>query len=320
MERSISSLNPGIANRKKKHSFSKEDVMGILFASPVLLGMVIFVFGPILATVVLGFTDYNVVSTPKFVGFENYKNLFNGSDQSFFASIRATFYYVLVSVPLGIIFSLFVAILLSADIKGRAFFRSAFYLPVVIPLAASSILWMWLFQPQFGVVNYILRTLGLPTSDWLASDVTVIPTFILMSLWLCGNTTVIFLAGLQEVPAQLYEAIDVDGGNAIHKLFYITVPMISPIIFFNTVIGFINAFQTFVQPAIMTSNQYNFGGPNNASLLYVLFIYREGFKFSKLGSASASALLLFLVILVITVIFFRFQKSLVYYEGEGKRK
>lgn len=313
-------INTGKTKENIKYKFTKEDLAGVLFASPVLLGMLIFVIGPIIATAVLGFTNYNAINTPEFIGFDNYKNLFFSSDKSFIDSIRATFYYVMVSVPLGIVFSLAVAILLNSNINGRAFFRGAFYLPVVIPLAASSVLWMWLFQPQFGLVNFVLRTLGLPTSEWLASDASVIPTFIIISLWLCGNTIVIFLAGLQEVPSQLYEAIDVDGGNAFHKLIYITIPMISPIIFFNTVIGFINGFQTFVQPAIMTSDSYHYGGPDNASLLYVLFIYREGFKFSKLGSASAAAIMLFMVILIFTAVFFGFQKSFVYYEGEVKKK
>jgi multiple sugar transport system permease protein len=155
----------------------------------------------------------------------------------------------------------------------------------------------------------------MPGPQWLASERQVVPTLVLMNLWLTGNSMVIFLAALQGVPRHLYEAVEVDGGNAFHKLVYITLPMVSPTIFFTLVTGFINALQAFVQPAIMTSDAYHAGGPNNASLLYVLFIYREAFRFSNLGSASAAAVLLFAVIAGLTWLFFRMAGSLVYYEG-----
>jgi multiple sugar transport system permease protein len=190
-----------------------------------------------------------------------------------------------------------------------------FYLPVIIPLAASSMIWMWMLQPDFGIVNYVLRELHLPASKWLSSDTTVIPTFILFSLWMTGNSMVIFLAGLQNIPSHLYEAIEVDGGHAGHKLFYITIPMSSSVILFNTVIGFVNAFQTFVQPTVMTQ-----GGPNNASYLFVYYLFKEGFQFSKFGSASASAFLLFLVILLCTALFFIISNAMVYYEGQERGK
>ncbi|NOU98839.1 ABC transporter permease subunit [Paenibacillus sp. LMG 31457] len=293
----------------------RELISGLLFASPVLLGFLIFVIGPILYTVYLSFTKYNIVSAPKWVGFDNYMHLLSGKDAFYYPAVKATFYYVMVSVPAGIVFSFFIAILLNMKIRGRTIFRAIFYLPVIIPLAASSIIWLWLLQPNFGIVNYVLNTLHLPTSLWLSSDATVIPTLILVSLWTTGNMIVIFLAGLQNIPSHLYEALEVDGGNSIQKLFYITVPMSSSIIFFNTVIGFINAFQTFVQPYVMTQ-----GGPNKASYLYVLYLFREGFQFSNFGTSSASAVLLFLIILLFTWIFFKFSKSLVYYEGQEDRK
>lgn len=307
---------------KYKSKWTREDSAGWLFSSPVILGYLIFVIAPILVTFALSLTKYNLAGTPKFIGFDNYAYLFSGKDAYFFKAVKATFYYVFLSVPAGIVFSFLVAVLLNQKIKGRAFFRGAFYLPVVIPIAASSMIWMWLLQPDFGLLNHILKTLGLPPSQWLASETTVIPTLVLYSLWLTGNTIVIFLAGLQEVPAQLYEAIDVDGGNAVHKLLYITIPMTSSIIFFNTVIGFINAFQTFVQPYIMTSGgqNINMGAPSGASLLYVLNLYREAFRFSNYGNATAQAILLFIVIIIITGIFFKFSSSLVYYEEGAEKK
>lgn len=299
---------------------------GLLFTSPVILGYAIFVLVPLLMTIGLSFTDFSL-GAPKtdFIGLKNYRDMFGGGDVFFFPSVKATLYYVMVSVPLGILLSFFIAVLLNTKIGARGLFRGIFYLPVVIPLASSSIIWMWMLQPDFGIVNFLLKSAGLPPSPWLASDVTVIPTFVLMSLWLCGNNIVIFLAGLQDIPSQLYEAIDVDGGNAWYKLVYITVPMLSPIIFFNTVMGFINSFQTFVQPMVMTSGAVaqtagTMGGPNNASLLYVLYIYQHAFRFSKMGAASAAAMLLFLIILAFTALFFKASKSLVHYEGDVKRK
>ncbi len=304
-----------------KEKWNREDLAGYLFAAPVILGFLIFVLGPVLVTLILSLTKFSLGGTPQFIGLKNYIELFSGKDPFFYPSVKATFYYVFFSVPAGIIFSFFVALLLNQKVKGLSFFRAAFYLPVVIPLVASSMIWLWLLQPDFGVINFVLKSVGLQASPWLASEETVIPTLVMFSLWLTGNTAVIFLAGLQEVPAQLYEAIDVDGGNAVHKLFYITIPMLSPIIFFNTVIGFINGFQTFVQPYIMTSGgqSINMGTPNNASLLYALNLYREAFRFSKFGNASAEAVILFTVIVIITAIFFKFSSSLVHYEGEVKK-
>ncbi|UJF35472.1 carbohydrate ABC transporter permease [Paenibacillus hexagrammi] len=301
------------ANVRKKRP--KDLVYGLLFASPVLLGYLIFVIIPIFVTIFLSFTKYNVGKPPEFIGLDNYKNLFSGADPFFYPAVKATVYYVGVSVPLGIILSFFAAILLNQNIRGRTIFRSIFYLPVIIPLAASSMVWLWLLQPDFGIVNYALQTLHLPTSKWLGETASVIPTLILFSFWTLGNTIVIFLAGLQGIPSHLYEAIEIDGGNSFHKLIYVTIPMSSPIIFFNTVIAFINGFQTFVQPAVMTQ-----GGPSNASLLYVLYLFNEGFKFSRMGSASSISVLLFLVVIVFTVVLFAFSKSLVYYEGQGSKK
>ncbi|WP_081419024.1 carbohydrate ABC transporter permease [Paenibacillus sp. Leaf72] len=288
---------------------------GLLFASPVLLGYVIFVIVPIAATFYLGFTSYSVGTVPKWIGFDNYASLFSGADPFFYPAVKATVYYVGLSVPLGIILSFFLAILLNQQVAGKSFFRGVFYLPVIIPLAASSMVWMWLLQPDFGIVNYALDALHLRASRWLGDTTSVVPTLILFSFWTLGNTIVIFLAGLQGIPAHLYEAIELDGGNRLHKLIYITIPMSSSIIFFNTVIAFINGFQTFVQPAVMTQ-----GGPNNASLLYVLYLFNEGFKSSRMGSASAISVLLFLVIMLFTAAIFYFSKSLVYYEGKEERR
>jgi len=296
----------------------REATAGWIFAAPVILGWIIFVAGPVLVTLLLALTDYSVGGSPRYLGLENFRKFFTSADESFFASVRATALYGMLSVPACVAVSFGLALLLNTKIRLRGLFRAALFLPVIIPLAASSVIWMWLFQPDFGVVNFVIRALGMRGPQWLASETTVIPTMVLMNVWLTGNSMVIFLAALQGVPRHLYEAVEIDGGNSLHKLVYITLPMVSPTIFFAIITGFITALQAFVQPAIMTSDAYHAGGPNNSSLLYVLFIYREAFRFSKLGSASAAAVLLFAVIAGLTWMFFRFSRSLVYYEG-GER-
>ena len=225
-----------------------------------------------------------------------------------------TTYYALLSVPAGIVFAFLLALLLNQKIKGLAFFRTVFYLPSIVPVVASSMIWMWILNPDLGLINNVLRFLHLPTSQWIFSETAVIPSLVLMSLWATGGTMVIFLAGLQDIPMQLYEAIDVDGGNKIHKLIYITVPLMTPTIFFNLVMGFIGGFQVFSQAFVMTQ-----GGPNNASLFYVFYLYREAFTFSKMGSACAIAWVLFIIITIFTVVIFKTSNSWVYYEGEGRR-
>lgn len=292
----------------------RELIYGLLFTAPAVLGFAIFTLGPMMASLILSFTDYAIVNKVKFIGIDNFIRLFNGTDPFFFKSLGVTTYYVLLSVPLGIIFAFFLALLLNQEIKGLAFFRTVFYLPSIVPVVASSMIWLWLLNPDLGLVNNVLRSLHLPTSQWIFSETAVIPSLVLMSLWTTGGTMVIFLAGLQDIPTQLYEAIDVDGGSKIHKLVYITIPLMTPTIFFNLVMGFIGGFQVFSQAFIMTQ-----GGPNNASLFYVFYLYREAFTFSRMGSACAIAWILFIIITIFTIIIFKTSKSWVYYEGEGRR-
>ena len=266
------------------------------------------------ASLILSFTDYAIVNKIKFIGFENYKSLFNGRDPFFYKSLGVTSYYVFLSVPLGIIFAFLLALLMNRDIRGKAIFRTIFYLPSIMPIVASSMIWLWLLNPDLGLINNILRALHLPTSQWIFSEKTVIPSLVLMSLWTTGSIMVIFLAGLQGIPRQLYDAVDIDGGNSMHKLLHITIPMMTPTIFFNLVMGFIVGFQIFTRAFIMTE-----GGPNNASLFYVYYLYREAFYHSQMGSACAIAWILFIIISIFTVLIFRSSKRWVYYEGEDKK-
>lgn len=300
-------------NKRTSKRLKVEKWWGILFALPAILGFILFTFIPMLGSFALTFTDLKLINPPKFIGLDNYIKLYNDSDGLFYKSLLTTFKYVFMSVPLNIIFTFFVALLMNQNIKGRAIFRTIFYLPTIVPVFASSMIWIWVLDPDLGLLNNVLKSIGLPTSMWIYSPDTVIPSLVLMGLWSTGNIMVIFLAGLQAIPGHLYEAIEVDGGNAFHKLRYITIPMMSPTIFFNLVLGFVGGFQIFSEAFIMTQ-----GGPNNASLFIVYYLYREAFQLSNMAYASTVAWFLFIIIVIFTFIIFRTSRSWVYYEVEGK--
>ncbi|MGI6726847.1 MAG: carbohydrate ABC transporter permease [Christensenellales bacterium] len=299
---------------KSKNSFNtiarRRQFIGILFALPAILGFLVFTIGPMIASFVFSFMDYKIISTPIWLGFDNYLKLLSGKDPWFFASVKATAYYVALSVPANLIFAFLIALLLNNEMKLRALFRSIFYVPSIVPAVASSFVWMLMMNPNFGIFNMVLKSLGLPTSKWIFSEATVIPSIVFMGLFSTGSTMVIFLAGLQNIPRHYYEAIDVDGGNRLHKFIYITLPMISPTIFFNFIMGIIGAFQVFGSAYIMTQ-----GGPNNASLFYVYNLWRTAFTHMEMGLASAQAWLLFIVIMFFSFIVFKTSKLWVFYEG-----
>ncbi len=286
---------------------------GVLMAMPAILGFVIFTIGPMIASFFIGLTDWTIGGSPRFVGLENYKTMFT-DDSLFYQSLSVTLYYALGGTLLLLVVAFAVALLLKQDVRGLGVFRTVYYLPTLVPFVASAILWVWIFDTDFGLLNSILETFGLPTSEWIRSTRAVVPSLILMHVWAFGNAALIFLAGLQGVPRHLYDAVAVDGGTAWHKLRHVTFPLMTPTIFFNLVTGLILAVQEFVRPYLMTE-----GGPSNASLMYVYYIWRTAFQESRLGYASALSWILFAIILVITVIIFRTAKHWVYYEtGEGR--
>lgn len=287
---------------------------GLLFTLPATLGFVLFTAGPMLLSLVLSFTDYTIFNSEvQFIGLDHYLRLFSGEDEFFYKSLGVTFYFVMLKVPLTILISFLIALLLNMNVKGRAFFRTIIYLPSIVPAVATAIIWMWLLNPDLGLVNTVLEWLHLPTSSWLYAEDSVIPSIVLTTMWGIGGTVVIFLAGLSGIPTQYYEAIDVDGGGRWHKLVHITIPMLSPTIFFNTIMTIIGSFQIFNEAYILTE-----GGPNNASLFYVFYLWRTAFRDTEMGYASALAWVLFLVILFFTLLVFRSSRSWVYYEGEGR--
>lgn len=305
--------SPSTRMRKQKRwSITKrQQLFGMLFAAPAAVGFLLFTIGPMIASLILSLTNYRpAASTIEFVGIANYTRLFTGTDPLFYKSLRVTFSYVFMAIPMAIVVSFMLAMLLNQDFRGKTIFRSIFYLPTIVPTVATAMIWTWLLDPDLGLLNEVLRSIGLPTSLWIYAESSVIPSLSVMNLWTCGGTMVIFLAGLQGVSRNLYEAIDIDGGNAWHRFRYITIPMMTPTIFYNLVMGLINGFQSFTQAFIMTQ-----GGPNNGSLFYVYYLYRKAFEHQEMGAASAVAWVLFSIIMIITLLIFRTAKGWVYYEG-----
>jgi len=289
----------------------REALMGYLFLSPWLLGFLIFLAGPMVASLYFSLTEYAVVQPPRWIGLGNYARMWG--DDLFFHALEVTARYTVVSVPLGIVVALGLALLLNQRIMALGIFRTIFYLPSLISGVAVAIVFAWLFNAQFGVVNYFLSLVGVAGPNWLGSPRWALWAFVLMSLWGVGGNIVIFLAALQGVPRPLYEAAALDGATAWQRFWRITLPMISPALLFTAIIGVISSFQTFTQSYIMTG-----GGPANATLFYLLYLYKNAFSWFEMGYASALAWVLFLVIIICTTLLLRTSARWVYYEG-GER-
>ncbi len=286
---------------------------GWLFITPVVLGLSLWVVFPLGLSLVTSFTKWDLITPPAFVGFKNYIDMFT-FDPLFWQAVVVTLYYTLAGVSLQVVIAFGAAMLLNSKVRGMNLFRTIFYLPSLVPVIVTSALWMWLYNPQFGLLNIILNGLGLEPQKWVFGTRTVIPSLMLMSVWGIGNIIVIFLAGLQDIPRELVEAVEIDGGNALHSFRHIIVPLMTPTILYNVVIGIINGFQTFTQPYIMTN-----GGPANASLFYVLHLYRQAFINSKMGYASAMAWFVFFATGAISVVIFKTSRSWVFYQGEDRK-
>lgn len=305
---------------KKKPTLSA-NMQGYLFISPWLFGFLLFAAGPILFSLVMSFTKWSLLSPPQWIGLANYSEVLF-EDPLVYTSLWNTAYYVLFSVPLGVGLSLALAILLNQKLRGMRTFRTIYFLPSVTNLVAVSILWMWIFNPEFGLLNRALEFIGVEGPLWMQSDVWSKPALILMSLWGIGGGMIINLAALQGIPQELYEAADIDGARKWRKTFHITLPLISPAIFFNLVMNIIGSFQVFTQAFVMTASsaQGSEGGPNNSTLFFVLYLYKKAFQQFKMGYASALAWILFIIILIFTLVQFALSKRWVYYEsGEGAK-
>lgn len=286
----------------------KEEKWFFLFISPWLVGLGVFWIGPILFSLFMSFTEWSIFNPPNWVGLQNYVNLFH--DPLFYTSLVNTFYYTAGTVFVGTVVAFLAALLLNQKLRGITVFRTIFYLPAIISPVAMAILFTWMYNPEFGILNYLLSCIGIRGPKWLFSEYWAMPALILMSLWYIGTNMILFLAGLQNIPLQLYETARIDGGNWWHLFRHITIPMISSTTFLVAIISVIYSFQLFTQVYIMTN-----GGPGYTTMVYILYLYNNAFQWWKMGYASALGWILFFVLLAFTLTQFRLSRFWVFYRA-----
>ncbi len=292
----------------------REAIEGYLFITPWILGFLMFSAGPMLASLVLSTTKYSIIAPPEAIGLQNYQYAFQ-SDELFWGSLLRTVQYAVGNVVIGVTLSLLAAILLNQKLRGTVAFRTFFFLPSLTPAVAAALLWQWILQPDVGLVNSFLHQFGIQGPGWMKSTEWALPSLVLVALWtgVGGGRMIIFLAGLQGVPQELYEAANLDGANYWHRFRHVTLPMVSPTVFFNMVLGIIGSFSVFSVAFIATE-----GGPAYATWFYVLHLYQAAFRNFEMGYASALAWVFFVILLVLTVFQLTLSKRWVHYEGEVK--
>ncbi len=309
-------MQAGTRAQHKSRRARAENIAGWLWSSPWILGFFIWTLGPMIYSLYLSFTKYSISSAPSWIGWSNFQHALSGADSLFWPSLIRTFTWAVIVVPLSLSGSLLTAILLNQRLKGTPIFRTLFFLPSLTPSVALALLWQWLFQPDFGPINYLLSKAGMVhTPLWLSSQYTAMPSLMIMTLWgaIGGGTMIIFLAGLQGVPSELYEAANMDGAGSLSRFFHVTLPMITPTIFFNLVIGIIGALRTFATAFVATN-----GGPHYATWFYILHLYNTAFQSFDMGYASALAWIFFVIVIFFTTINVRLSRHWVYYEGEAR--
>lgn len=293
----------------------RELALGIAFISPAIIGFLAFTVYPVLMSLYYSFTDYDILQPPLWIGLDNYRDLIT-RDKTFKIAIWNTVYMVVIGLPIHLVFDFLMAMLLNVKIRGRSLYRTIFYMPSITPIVATAILWLWIYNPQYGLANSVLQALGLPTIGWIADPFWSKPSLIFMGMWYGGNTILIYLAGLREVPTELLEAAELDGANAVRRTWYVTLPMVSPVIFYTLIINMIGYFQYFTEAWVMTAQRSGAaGGPLNSMMFYTMYLYQNAFQFFKMGYASAMAWILFLIVLVATAVLFR-TSGWVYYRSE----
>lgn len=280
-----------------------------IFLLPWLIGFLIFTLFPILASLGLGFTRYNAIKPLDWVGLKNF--IFLSKDTIFIKSLRVTLTYTVIFVPIQLMISLFLAVLLNLRVFGMRTIRTIYYLPAILPTVVTGLVWVWLFNPDFGLLNFLLfKIFGIHGPNWLGSERWVMSAVIISGLWGMGAGVLIFLAALQNVPDELYEAAELDGATVLHRFWHVTIPMISPVILYNLLIFMIGALQVFARIYVLTA-----GGPNYGSYFYNIYVYDNAFSYFKLGLASAQAWILFIIIMLMTLITLRSSGRWVYYAG-----
>jgi multiple sugar transport system permease protein len=303
-----------MAVRAARQRLSKADrrglTIGLILISPWLLGFLLWTCYPLGASVYYSLTRYDLLSPPVFIGLANFREIFTSADVALVA--KNTLWWVALSAPLGMVSAFLMANLLNTRITGRSFFRAIFFFPSIVPAVVTAMIWTFLLNAQYGAINATLSALGLRTIPFLSSPTAVRPTLILIHMWAQGSAMVIFLATLQDVPRSLYDAAMIDGANGFRRFWHVTIPMCSPVVLFNLVMGFIGGFQYFTMPWLLTQ-----GGPNRATEFYSLHLYRNAFLFLRMGKAAALAWLLFVVVVVFTITLFKTSGRWVYYGGEA---
>lgn len=309
-------VNSPIPLMKKKNKWlntsRKEGITFYLLISPWLLGFLFFILGPMVSSLYISFTNWDLLTNAKWIGLENYIKAFTGDDL-FWQSLKVTMIYSLFSVPLGLIVSLGVAMLLNQAVRGMRIFRTIYYLPAVVSGVSVMVLWMYIFNPQIGLLNTFLGYLGINGPGWIFDPKWAMVSIIIMGLWGAGGGIIVWLAGLNGIPDYLYEAADLDGASKFQKFRHITIPMLTPTIFFNLITGIIGALQTFGQAYVMTK-----GGPMNSTLFFNYYLFRKAFEEFDMGYASALAWILFIIIFIFTLLVFKSSAFWVHYEGERK--
>lgn len=293
----------------------QEALAGLLWSSPWILGLFLFTLGPVIASLYLSFNQYTIASTPKWIGLANYARALSGQDTLFWPSVWRTFHYALIMVPLGITGSLLVALALNRGLRFTSFWRTCYFLPSLTPVVAAALIWTWLFEPEFGPINGLLWLIHTQGPKWLEDPGTALTALIIIGLWgsIGGGTMIIFLAGLQNVPAELHEAAQIDGAGSWTRFIHVTLPMLSPTVFFNLVIGIVAALQVFTVSIVATN-----GGPDYATWFFIVHLYQNGFQDFDMGYASALAWIFLVIVLVLTLINVRLSNRWVYYEGEAR--
>ncbi len=293
-----------------KHKF-RENLVGYLFISPWLIGFLVFTLYPFCRSFYLSLTRYNIIQEPHFIGLANYKMMLF-EDELFWKSLWVTIRYALVSVPIVLVVGVLLALLLNINVKGIAVFRTIFYLPSIVPVVATTSIFMWILNPQVGLVNRVLALFHIDGPGWLTDPKWTLWSLVFMAIWGAGGSMVIYLAGLKDIPQYLYEAATLDGAGVIKKTRMITLPMLTPVIFFNLVMGVIGTFQYFTQAFMISKGS---GGPEDSTLFYALYMFQRSWKYMDMGYGSAMAWALFVIIVILTSIIFQSQKRWVHYGG-----
>jgi oligogalacturonide transport system permease protein len=298
-------------NRKRNAKLLRRETAGYLYIAPWIIGFLVLQIYPLFASLYYSFTNYTMLKAPTFTGLQNYIDMFT-NDVYYFKSLKATFLYVLYSLPLKLIFALIIAIILNNKITGINFFRTIYYLPSILGgSVAVSILWRFIFMTD-GLLNTLLSFLSYDRFDWIGTPTTSLPVLAMLQVWQFGSSMVLFLAGLQQIPKSMYESAEIDGGGSLTKLFHITLPMLSPIILFNLIMQMVQLFQEFTAAFIITPN----GGGLKTTYVYGMMLYQNAFQFFRMGYASAQSWVLFIIIISFTLIIFRLSDGIIHYEDE----